>query len=175
MGVITGLRKYIFQEEVKYKAGISEITATKIGSAINFINEKQHSEKQFFINGAYGNLTPKLGVDGLVIFEFDAEIFNVYMFNNGVGSSGTTELDLKKSANPGDAFASIFSTTPKVTSAAAAYARIGVGGVLTGCTAPIFVGGVSAQVTAGTALRFDLISAMPGAVTTGLLVHYRPV
>jgi hypothetical protein len=176
-------RKNIQLEESRFKFAVSESWNQKIGKAINFINKRQHSEKQFFLNGYYNILTvPYLGVDGLVVFNFDAEIINAYAWILQIGTGGTTELDIKKATAPGSAFSSIFSTTPKFTSAAANYSWVGVGDVVTGATAPV-MSPLNANgylsVDAGDALRFDLISAMTGTTTAGprscgVNLHYRP-
>lgn len=176
-------RKMIQEEESRFKFAVSESWNQKIGKAINFINKRQHSEKQFFLNGYYNSLVvPYLGIDGLVVFNFNAEIINAYAWILGVGAGGTTELDIKKATAPGGAFASIFATTPKFTSAASAYSWCGIGDVVAGATAPVWAS-VNAdghyEVDAGDALRFDLVSAMTGTTTAGprscgINIHYRP-
>ncbi len=163
-------------EEARFRYAISEALAQKLGGSINFINEKQHSEKKWVINGAYqGAATPFLGLDGLLVAEFDMEIFNVWMFNHDAGGSGTTELDIKTATAPGGSYSSIFTTTPKVTSAAAAFSYIGVGDTVSGCTAPVLAAG-ALTIVAGSALRCDILSVMGGVPKTcGLIAHYRPV
>jgi len=173
MPIVSPSRKQIFQEEVKYKSAVSESTGTRIAASINFILARLHSEKQFFLNGEYGRIAAQTFVDGLAVFEFDAEIFNVWMFNIVAGSGGTTELDLKIATTPGGSFSSIFTTTPKITSAAASNVWIGVGGTVTGCTAPVLTAGAE-TITGGTAIKLDKIQSMTAAENCGLLVHYRP-
>lgn len=176
-------RLMIQLEESRFKFAVSESWNQKIGKAINFVNKRQHSEKQFFLNGYYNTLTlPYLGVDGLVVFNFNAEIINAYAWVLGIGSGGTTELDIKKATDPGGAFASIFSTTPKFNSAASAYSWVGVGDTVVGATAPVMSPLNSdgyLSVNAGDALRFDIIQAMTGTTTAGprscgVNLHYRP-
>ncbi|TXH09419.1 MAG: hypothetical protein E6R04_08265 [Spirochaetes bacterium] len=175
MAEITGVKRYIDELEIKYRAAVSESTFTKIGAMINFLGRKTHEKKDFFLNGRYGVAsTPALGVDGLCVFQFDAEIFAVYMFNHVAGSSGTTELDVKKQTTSGGAYSTIFSTTPKITSAAGNYARVGTGEVVAGCTAPVLTS-TPLNVSAGEALRLDLISAQGGTPENcGIIVHFRP-
>jgi len=166
-------------EGSQFRSAVSEFLIQSVGAGINFINNRQHSEKQFFLNGRYGSLpTPFLGVDGLTVWEFDAEIINIWMFILEAGSGGTTELDLKIATTPGGAFTSIFSTTPKATSATSNFSWIGIGDTVTGMTAPVF-STVNAngyyEVNAGDALRFDILSNQSGTPrSTGLLCHYRP-
>lgn len=175
MALLADVRRYVDELEIKYRAAVSESTFSKIGSAINFILHRTHEKKDFFLNGRYGVASvPALGVDGVCIFEFDAEIFAVYMFNHVAGSSGTTELDVKKQATSGGAYSTIFSTTPKITSAAGNYARIGTGETVSGCTAPVLTS-TPLNVSAGEALRLDLISAQGGVPENcGIVIHYRP-
>lgn len=170
---LTAERKMIQQEETIFRYGISESFAQKLGASVNFINERQHSEKQFFANGTFSRVAdPKLGVDGLTIFEFDAEIIGVWAFQLTAGSGGTTELDIKKATTPGGAFSSIFSTTPKFTSSAGNNAWIGLGDSLSGATAPVLS---SANVNAGDAIRFDIVTSQTGSPSNcGILIHYRP-
>lgn len=164
-------------EETQFKAAVSEYTAQRMGSFFNFLATTENSEKQFFINGGYGkSVIPFNGIDGMTMFPFDAEIFDVLMFSNEPGSSGTTEIDLKVSPTPGAAFVSIFSTTPKIDSTAIAFARITTGSTLSGCVTPIFTSGVGVPIllTAGTAIRCDLLQAMVGGRQTGIVAYYRP-
>lgn len=174
MAEITGVKRYIDELEIKYRAAVSESTFTKIGAMINFLGRKTHEKKDFFLNGPYAIGAGDNGLDGLCIFEFDAEIFAVYMFNHVAGSSGTTELDVKKQTTSGGAYSTIFSTTPKITSAAGNYARVGTGETVSGCTAPVLTS-TPLNVSAGEALRLDLISAQGGSPQNcGIIIHYRP-
>jgi hypothetical protein len=173
-GVFPGL---IQIEETFFKAAVSEFTMQRMGQFMNFLATKEHSEKQFFLNGPYARgADPQFYADGLAVFEFDAEIFNVWMFNIVPGSSGTTELDIKIASSPGAAFNSIFATTPKITSSAVAAAWIGVGGSVGGCVAPVLTsGGSPLSVSAGYAIRCDKITSMAGGENCGIIVHYRPI
>jgi len=171
---LSAIKKFIQAEEVKYKAAISEVTARKMGQMMNFLGRRLHETKRFDLNGPYYVAAdPQIGVDGLSGFEFDAEIFNIWIFNLVPGSSGTTELDLKRATTPGGTFTSIFSVTPKVSSAAAANTWCKIGDTVTGCTAPVLTS-FPFNVNAGDVLRLDKLNSMPGAQNCGLLVHYRP-
>jgi len=190
MAIVTPARYLVYQESAQFRAAVSENLIQGISGLQNFISLYQHTEKQFFLNGDYSKVAvPQLGSDGIAIFEFDATIIDVWMFNYTAGSSGTTELDLKISTAPGSAFTSIFSVTPKITSAATAPAWVGnpsvwtTGtavqdggyGVPTGCVRPVFTGGGQTfDVNKYTAIRVDLLQAMVGGQNCGLLVHYRP-
>lgn len=170
-------RNSIYIEGAQFRSAISEDLVQRVGSSINFINDYQHSEKQFFINGLYGTATtPVLGVDGLAVFEFDAYIIDAWMFNITAGSAGTTEIDLKIATTSGGAFTSIFSTTPKITSAAGNNAWVGAptGGPYTppsGTTQPVFA---TRNISAYTAIRCDLLQKQTAGQNCGIIIHYRP-
>lgn len=172
--IVTPARRMIFLAGMMFRGAVSESFAQRLASGINFINLYQHSEKQFFLNGRYNIAgTPQLGVDGLVIFDFNAEIINAWMFNLVAGSGGTTELDAKLATASGGSFASIFSTTPKIASTAGANRWVGKDSTAqTGVTKPVLG---TTLIDAGSAIRFDLLQAQTGnPENCGLLLHYRP-
>lgn len=170
---LASVRKMIQLEESQFRFGVSESFAQKIGKSINFINERQHSEKQFFANGRFARVAdPKLGVDGLVFVQFDIEIIKVYAFQMVAGSSGTTELDIKYATASGGSFASIFSTTPKFQNGSVDNSWIADGGTLANAVAPVLS---STDIDAGSALRFDIITSQGGnPENCGIVLHYRP-
>lgn len=175
--LVPDLKKFIVGLEVKNAASVSEATWRKISGMINFLGHRAHQEKNFQINGNYGmlqGLYPINAIDGLAFFEFDAEIFNVWVYNLVAGTASITELDLKIKPKLSGAFTSIFSTTPKIGPTAAANIFFEVGDVATGITAPVLNGGVPFNVNAGDAIRLDLISAMNEAEHCGVVIHYRP-
>lgn len=176
MTMVTPAKRLIDILEVKYRASVSESTNSKIAAMLNFISLYNHQEKQFFLNGPYSIIAvPQYQLDGMTVFQFDAEIFNVYMFNLVAGSSGTTELDCRIKPQASGAFTSIFSTRPKITVAAGNAKWVGVGDVVANTTAPILTSGSDPlEVSAGDALVLDLIDAQVGGQNCGLLIHYRP-
>lgn len=175
MGLIADIKKLIYAEEVKYKSAVSESTWYKIGGAINFILNRNHQEKQFFANGVYSIMgNGQTGVDGLVFFEFDAEIFGVWVFNMKQGVSGTTEIDVKKRPISGGAWTSIFSVTPKFIYGCGNEAMTGIGiADTTYIKAPVLTSPV-VNVNRGDCLRLDLTQVMAQAENCGILIHYRP-
>lgn len=177
--MVTPARKIAYVLGAQFRSAVSEELIQRLAATNNFISLYQHSEKQFFLNGAY-NLAPLpfLGADGLAFFQFNAQIIDVWMFIEQSGSSGTTELDIKTATTSGGAFTSIFATTPKIANTAGDYSWTHVGGSAgTGLTVPVFTASAAAiSVTAGQALRCDLIQAQGGTPNgCGLLVHYQPV
>ena len=91
----------------------------------------------------------------------------MWIYNGTPGSGGSTVFDLKVK-NPGGSYVSILSTPGVIGSAAAAdiYTDSGsVVGVQTGVTKPVIA---TAAISAGQAIKFDLLSSM-----TGLAVNAR--
>ena len=176
MPQLPDVRRNIFVEETQFRGAVSEDLAQKLGSSINFINDRQYTEKDFQINGDYYLATlPYNAPDGFLFFGFNAEIVNIFAFVKTAGASGTTTLDLQYMAAPGGSWASVFSTQPSFTSAAGNDRWIDSGGIVTlgsGVTRPVLS---TTSFTAGTALRVVLVSAQTSpANSTGLVVHYRP-
>ena len=174
MADVTPLRINLQAEEVAYRSSVSEATLSRVGSSVNFINYYQHDKRDLFANGRYNIMPsyPQLGVDGLVIFEYAVQILNVYIWNGIAGSGGTTELDVKWKPQASGSYASMFSTTPKITSTAASYSICGVGDTVTGFTAPILS---KTNFDAKDVLRLDIMGAMTGTVEgCGIIIHYRP-
>ena len=188
--LVTPTRTLVYTPGAQFRSAVSEDLIQRIAGLQNFISLYQHSEKQFFLNGDYSRVAiPQTGADGLTVFEFDATIIDVWMFNLVAGSAGTTELDIKMATTSGGAFSSIFSTTPKITSAAGNNAWVGNPSVWTtgsavqdatytvptGCTRPVLSGGgQTLNVDKYSALRLDILQAQTNGQNCGLLVHYIP-
>lgn len=177
--LIPDLRKFIVGLEVKDGASVSQATWRKIGGMINFLGHRTYLQKSFPINGNYGmlqGLYPINAIDGFQFFEFDAEIFNVWVYGIKAGVSGITELDVKVKPKGSGAFTSIFTTTPKIAPSAGANVWFEKGDVATGITAPVLNDGGTGvvNVNRGDAIRLDLIQAMSQAEHCGVVVHYRP-
>jgi hypothetical protein len=119
------------------------------------------SDQLFHLFGAYGPYTVGTFIDGIMMFEYNATIIDV-VINGTVGTSGTTEFDILYASTSGGAFASIFSTTPKIASTAASNVWTDTGalvGAQTGVTKGVLS---TTTVAAGGALRFDLKTVMGG-------------
>lgn len=171
----------IYQEDVRFKASVSEFVGTKIGGAVNFINERQIYDKQFFVNGPYSIMTfPKLGIDGGVGFLFDADIVGVLFFNLVKGTSGVTKFDIRRFTGPNtpSGGASIFTVKPELhfTQPNNAYAIKNVltnTDIVTGPWAVMPTMAVT-QLNAGDFLQFDLLDGQVGAENCGLVLYVRP-
>lgn len=173
---ITPARNNIQVEEASYKAAVSEAVGSKIGGAINFINSYQN--KQFFMGlvGPFSGLTtPYTDVGTQEVFERASEIVNVFIRFGDSGTSGTNEFDIEWAADNSGTWASIFSTTPKVTSAATDNGVFDANAVSTlpsNCTAPVLS---KTTFAAGDKIRCNVTSISSGASDFVIVIHYRPL
>lgn len=164
-------------EGTRFRSAVSEDLLQTMGKTSNFLANRIYEEKQFFLNGKYnitgGSVT---SVDGMVFFQFNATIMNVFAFSTVGGTSGVTELDIKRATTSGGAFTSIFTTTPKFSASAAASVWVDANGIVppgAGITAPV-LDPAQLSVNAGDALRVDLITAMAGdPENCGLIVIFK--
>lgn len=119
----------------------------------------------FALDGPYyvanDSTFPAIDQGARFIAPFDLVITDVYIQSKTQGSSGTTEIDLKKSTSASGTWTSIFATTPKVTSTASGAAWVSTSTTATGYTAPQLTV-LAAGMTEGQALRLDIVSAMSG-------------
>lgn len=134
-------------------AATSNIAAVRNG-------DREHAWE---VNGKYSALTfPATEIDSIFIAPYNITITQVWIYNGAVGASGTTEFDLKV-ASSGGSFTSILSTTGKITSAAANGVWTDSGSIIgaqTGVTKPVLS---TTAISAGQAIRFDLIQSMTGS------------
>lgn len=185
MANIANGRYNIQQEEVKYEAAVSESTFTKIGGAINFINNLQYKHFEFgFLKGisasgnpTYNTFTPSSTViSDNEAFPSDSEIVGICLDHYTSGSSGTTTLKLEWSSQNSGTWASIFSTDASVTSAAPSGAQFDTFGnatTPTGCTVPVLS---KTTFNAGDRLRCVCSSIQAGTPNGFLMkVYYRPI
>lgn len=114
MSEIAGQRKMIQIEEVAYAAAVSSGTGSRLGSSINFINLNQYDHKGWVLNGKYGTSTAAQNdVDGALPVFRDSEIVGIFMYNFIAGSSGTTQIDIKRHTASGSG-TTIFSIKPSI-------------------------------------------------------------
>ncbi len=122
-------------------------------------------EHNWELNGSYSSLTfPLLNIDAIFFAPYDITIQSIWIYSGDAGSGGTTEFDLKV-ASPGGSFASILSTTGKIASTAVANIWTDSGSVVTsqtGVTKPVVL---TSAITAGQAIKWDLIQSMTGSPT----------
>lgn len=174
---VTPNRRNIFEEEIDYRSGGTERTFFKIAGSLNFINDRQIREKKFALNGNYSLGEGDQGIDGILVFMFDAELVGLAMSNVGQGVSGTTTLDVHWYSSPGVDEGSIFTTRPEIDSNApdgAYLAKNLIDGNTesgTGTTLPVFSKTEFGQFDA---LRLDLDSSMEDPLDCDLVLYYRP-
>lgn len=173
----------IQNEESAYRAAVSEATMTRVGASINHINYFQNKFFEFgFIkaiansgNPTYNQFIAPLVISNFEEFEFGSKIIGVECQHNTSGSSGTTELDIHWSTQNSGSWASIFSTTPKVTSSAPSDAQFDTFGnatTPTGCTVPVLS---KSTFDAGDRIRCRCVTTQSGTPNGFLLkLIYRP-
>lgn len=173
---VPAARNTIFIEGSTFRSAISEDLLQRFGASINFINQYVYNRLEFGAGGIYGNYTggfPLLGVGTNEQFNDNSSIVNVVVFSTTTGTSGTTELDIKWAPLGSGVYTSIFSTTPKITSAAAnnvVFDANGINSTPAGCTAPVLS---KVSFNQGDQLRFDMLQAMPNGADVCVIVFYR--
>lgn len=167
-----------YMEECQYGAGNSEALFFKLAAMANFIKQNHFVRLPFGAQGPYSTIL-SFPVDGHGMSEpipYDAEIVNVWVESGVVGSSGNTEVDIKKKVVGGSSWDTIFTTKPKFTSSSPNEAFIDSAGKIVsapaGTTRPV-LDADAALLNAGDRLRFDLLSAMPGAKDLNLKIDIR--
>ena len=155
-------RKDIQIEETRFKAALAQALFSRLGSAINFINNRHFYQKDWELNGVYNSMpTPQLGVDNIFSYPKNFTLEDVQIFTGSVnGSSGTTEFDIKWRPENTGSWVSIFTTTPKFTSAAAAFTSVRKGQTVSGFTAPVLN---KTTFDAWDQLRLDVIQTVAGS------------
>ena len=193
MADVTPNRRNVQQEEVQYKAAVSEATFSKLGASVNFINYYQYKHFEFgFIkaianagNPTYNTFTPPLVISDVEPFPTNSQIVAITLQHNTSGSSGTSELDIEWSTQNSNTWASIFSTTPKAASTAPTDAQWdsvyndvtatfgSVATTPTGCTVPVFS---KTTFNAGDRLRCRAVTNQAGTPNGfSMRIFYRPI
>lgn len=156
-------RKIIQLEQVVTRKPVAESLMQAAGAAVNKVQLQLAPPIEFFANGAYRGGLLRTRIETFR-FPFNGYIRKVTLFSGDAGLSGTTEVDVLKFTAPGGVGTSIFTTTPKVTSAAASNVWIANGETVTGMVAPVIAGMVTAgaPVNAGDVLQMKILQAMGG-------------
>lgn len=142
-----------------------KIVGNQLVAQANVLNiQKEHSWE---LNGNYPVLSyPLTNIDAIFLIPANIIVTSVWIYNGTAGTAGTTEFDIKVIPSSGSGSAtSILSTTGKILSTAASNVWTDSGSIVaaqTGIQKPVI--GTSA-ISAGQALRFDLISSMTGTAT----------
>lgn len=193
MADLTPARRNVQLEEVQYKAAVSEATFQKLGASVNFINYYQYKHFEFgFIKAisnsgspTYNTFTPPLVISDNEEFPTNAQIVAITLQHNTSGSGGTSELDIEWSTQNSGTWASIFSTTPKATSAAPADSQwdlvyndatatfASVSTTPAGCTVPVFS---KTTFAAGNRLRCRAVTNQTGTPNGFTMrIYWRPI
>lgn len=180
MADITPQRENIDEELANFNSALSEAFFFLLGGAINFINDRQYDTWSFFLNGRYDKAAGTTGLEGLHVFQFDAEIIGISFGNLVSGSSGTTTLDIHKIDGGGTDQGSIFTTKASIASTSSnnAYAAenflTATTQTSTGLTLPAFLDDAARQFNQFDALRIDIDSVMAEAENAFINIHFRP-
>jgi len=177
-------------ESVEFNAAVSENMLQTIAGAQTFLNYFSYFQKRFDINGLYSLAPsfPQYGVDGISVFEFNAQIIDVWLFNQIAGSSGSTTVDIQVMASPGGSWTSIFTTQPSISWQAGNDVWVGsVNPSLIGSlynplpaysppintTAAVLDSTITNAIPAWAAMRCVLNGAQVGGQNAGVIVHFR--
>ena len=146
------------------------VTTSSLSTTLLNSLAREHSWE---LNGLYGSLTfPLTNIDSIFLVPYNINILSVWIYSGTAGSAGTTEFDLKVATTSGGAFSSILSTTGKITSAAASTVWTDSGSVVgsqTGITKPVLS---TTAISAGSAIRWDLIQSMTGPQDARIKIFY---
>jgi hypothetical protein len=192
MSDATPLRINLQDEEVKYRASVSEATLSRVASSVNFINYYQYKHFEFGYLKAlsnsgsptYNQYTPPATISDVEPFPSNSQIVAIVLQHNVSGSGGTSELDIQWSTENSGTWASIFSTTPKATSSApsdsqfdttyddATSSWVSIATTPAGCTIPVLS---KTMFNAGDRLRCRAVSHQAGTPNGFTMrIFYRP-
>lgn len=178
MVAITDSRNIIQQEEMRYRAAVSENTMTRIGATANFISNRQYDSHSYHLNGPISLFPVAAGPDGVFVFLFDAEITGFSYYIGETGASGSIIVDVHRITSGGTDSGTIFSTRPEIASSAAngslTTRREVDSTTLTNPTGHTLAVLSTTQVNAGDALRLDLDQTGSGFRNFQLSIQYRP-
>ena len=161
-------------EETQFTAAASEYTMTRLGKNQNYILDYHIFEHAFKMNKTIFGFAGGVGVDGIFVFPYDAEIVDAILYLETPGGGGDLTLDVQTSLFPSGAWTSIFSTQPSINAAAAAFSTVGVGDSVPFTTAPVLVSS-PLIVSTKTRMRMSVPSMQSGApANAGILIKYRP-
>jgi len=126
MAIITPAPNFIREEEVRYKAAISEATFTKMGASINYILTKVKDKIEIDLTGYYfiSDISTK-GYGGLRYFNKDVEVISYYLSNAQAGLSGSLAVNFDVYDETGTLLGNLFTTAPSISYLAGNNAVIG--------------------------------------------------
>jgi hypothetical protein len=115
MAIITPAPNFIREEEVRYKAAVSEATFTKMGGSINYILSRIPNKIEVDLTGYYfiSDVSTK-GYGGLRYFQSEVEIISYYITNCQAGVSGSLSLNFDVYDETGFLLGNLFSVAPSL-------------------------------------------------------------
>jgi len=126
MAIITPAPNFIREEEVRYKAAISEATFTKMGASINYILERVQKSIEIDMTGYYYlSAITQNGYNGLRYFKRDVEITSYYLTNVISGTAGSISINFDVFDEAGFLLGDLFSIAPSISYLAGNNALIG--------------------------------------------------
>ncbi len=174
---IAPARAILRQGDANFNRAATEALFSKMGAQNNFVNAYQVDQMRWPLNGLYSVATGITLFDGLSYFFYNSEITGVYFWNGKAGTSGTTDFDVIWQNTSGVTQGSIFSVTPKISSAAANVSS-GFRNLvttndfsMTGVTLPTLS---KTTFLEGERIYLKLNSAMVSANNCGLAIFWRP-
>lgn len=181
MSDISPLKQNLQEEDLRSGAAASESTMDKVGSSVNFWNDRYEGVRYWVLNGGYSIIpVPDDGVDGFIFCPYDMEIFGFSMGALKAGTSGSSEIDIVKDPVGGGSAVSIFTQRPIIpyTSGDRSFVQIesvpsySIVRASAGVTAPTLV---STQLSKGDVLSMNWVSKQVGGegLTVGLFTRPR--
>lgn len=166
---------------------LDNITIEDSGAQLSVRNgDREHNWE---LNGPYWALTaPVNDLDAIFFAPYNITITQVWIYTNIKGASGTTEFDLKARA-PGGAWASILSTTGKVTVASTAITSLTSSGttatatlanhgfstgdtaVISGATQPNYNGSFAVTVLSSSQFTYTMVGSAVSPATGSPVVN----
>lgn len=168
--IVSGLKQYLYEEDIETGAAASEATMTKLAGVANLTTDTNVMSIHFDIHGPYNIVgVPDNKTDKFFLVPFNAEIVAAH-FYVGVnqGSSGNSEIDVIKKPLVG-AEVSLFTTRPIIPVSAGTEADIIQEFLPSLSTARLATGGTIAVLTGTTlnkhdVLKFNIIDKPVGTI-----------
>jgi hypothetical protein len=115
MAIITPAPNFIREEEVRYKAAVSEATFTKMGASINYILSRVQDKIEIDLTGYYfvSDVSTK-GYGGLRYFESATAITSYYLSNAQAGLGGSLAINFDVYDETGALLGDLFSVAPSI-------------------------------------------------------------
>lgn len=171
----TAFKKFIPDAATLTRDAVSENLVQTISQSTNFAMNTLGCNHQFKLNGLYTSLANYQDADGALIFDWDAEIFEVQIYNFTAGSLGTTQFDILYSATRTGPFISIFSTQPSISYNATHPTYVGTAdvGLVPNAVAPVLTT-LPFSVVKGGWLKMNVGTLQSGGKDGGVVIKYRP-